>query len=501
MNRSKTCDRIDVTLSPNAVLPHFVNKSTSTSRSQLTKFIGQVVEFAKEDANRLSFALKVGLAMLVVSLLVLVHRPFQAFGTNIIYSILTVGIMFEYTVGATLYRGFNRAIGSLLAGIFAVFVIGITLSCGHLAKPYVIGFSIFLVGAATSFIKQWPSLASYEYGFRVTLFTYCLIVISAYRMDNPVKTAVERLYAIAIGAAVAVGINVLVFPAWAGEQLHDELVDGFYSVAESLEDCVKKYLSGDGLIEQTECCKMIDKFDDDPAYRKFRYILNSSARIDTLAISAKWEPPHGRFKHYYHTWSEYVKVGAVLRHCAYEVMALYGCLRSEIQAPHDLRIAFQKDLLEAAIDAAELLRSLASDISNMKQSLQTSHLKRVHLSIDRLQSSIDLHSIYSVCESDVSKKVEKADADAKLQTQYSYHEAMKKQQRRLYSWPSRVVDELGEDGVESGKLIARMRALESTAALSLATFALLLVEFVARLDHLVDAVDELAATAKFKQVS
>lgn len=49
------------------------------------------------------------------------------------------------------------------------------------------------------------------------------------------------------------------------------------------------------------------------------------------ANSAKWEPPHGRFRHYYGAWSEYVKVGAVLRHCAYEVMALYGCLRSEIQ--------------------------------------------------------------------------------------------------------------------------------------------------------------------------
>ena len=49
------------------------------------------------------------------------------------------------------------------------------------------------------------------------------------------------------------------------------------------------------------------------------------------AISAKWEPPHGRFRHFSYPWSEYVNVGAALRYCAYEVMALHGVLHSEIQ--------------------------------------------------------------------------------------------------------------------------------------------------------------------------
>jgi hypothetical protein len=56
-----------------------------------------------------------------------------------------------------------------------------------------------------------------------------------------------------------------------------------------------------------------------------------SAGFIWKAISAKWEPPHGRFQHFYYPWSEYVKVGAVLRYCAYEVMALHGVLHSEIQ--------------------------------------------------------------------------------------------------------------------------------------------------------------------------
>jgi len=84
-------------------------------------------------------------------------------------------------------------------------------------------------------MKLWPSLVPYEYGFRVILFTYCLIIVSGYRMGNPITTAMDRLYSIAIGGFVAVLVNVFVFPIWAGEQLHKELVNSFNSVADSLE--------------------------------------------------------------------------------------------------------------------------------------------------------------------------------------------------------------------------------------------------------------------------
>ncbi|XP_010917158.1 aluminum-activated malate transporter 9-like [Elaeis guineensis] len=530
MNGRNGSIKIDVTLSPNAVLPGFLKKSCVTKSFFLRKWVRDVWEFAKEDTNRVIFALKVGLAMLLVSLLVLIQAPFKVFGTNIIWAILTVGIMFEYTVGATFNRGFNRAVGSLLAGIFAIMVIEIAMCSGHVAEPYVIGLSIFVVGAITSFMKLWPSLAPYEYGFRVTLFTYCLIIASGYRMGNPMRTAMERLYSIAIGGLLAILVNVLICPMWAGEQLHKELVNGFNSVAESLEECVKKYLRDDGSDHPEFSKTVIDEFPDEPAYKNCRETLNAAARLDSLASSAKWEPPHGRFRHFSYPWPEYIKVAAVLRHCAYEVMALHGCLHSEIQAPYNLRITFQSEIHDAASQAAELLRSLGNNISNMKSSLHTSLLKRLHSSTGRLQSSIDLHSYLltsthsfydctakptdklpntlSLTLKDCSGPFPKQSSDAEpnpnpavpIQAE-SYHEAMRKQQRRLYSWPSREVDDFEEDGGVDTDMIPHMRTLESTAALSLATFTSLLIEFVARLDHLVDAVDALAKMAKFKQES
>lgn len=66
-------------------------------------WIWKVWEFAKEDSNRVKFSFKVGLAVLLVSLLILFRAPYEIFGTNIIWSILTVAIMFEYTVGTYMH--------------------------------------------------------------------------------------------------------------------------------------------------------------------------------------------------------------------------------------------------------------------------------------------------------------------------------------------------------------------------------------------------------------
>ncbi|GAB4834494.1 hypothetical protein Ancab_032751 [Ancistrocladus abbreviatus] len=514
-------------------------KQGESAANGVTSWIWSVWKFCKEDINRVIFALKVGLAVLLVSLLILFQAPYEVFGTNIIWSILTVVIMFEYTVGSTFNRGFNRALGSLLAGILAIAIAQLALSTGRIAEPIIIGFSIFLVGAITSFMKLWPSLVPYEYGFRVILFTFCLIIVSGYRMGNPVRTAMDRLYSIAIGGLVAVLVNVLIHPIWAGEQLLKELVNSFEAVADSLEECVRKYLKDDGSEKSEFSTAVMDEFADEPAYKRCRTTLNSSAKLESLANSAKWEPPHGRFKHFFYPWSEYVKVGAVLRYCAYEVMALHGLLHSEIQAPHNLRIAFQTEIRDAANEAAELVRSLGKDINNMKRGLRTTLLKRVHSSTERLQRAINIHSYLLTSSFEPPDSASKSlhpklsyapslnfsnnifPQSAELDSSQpplempetvpapplpdvtvqppTYHEMMRKQSRRLHSWPSREVDAFEEEaGGINPEFLPRMRAFESTAALSLATFASLLIEFVARLDHLVEAVDELSRMAKFK---
>ncbi|KAK9072955.1 hypothetical protein SSX86_009391 [Deinandra increscens subsp. villosa] len=449
---------------------NFVIEMSSSTKENLPKttnkcsvYVYKIWEFAKEDINRVTFSLKVGLAVLLVSLLILIQAPYQVFGTTIIWSLLTVAIMFEYTVGATFHKGFNRALGSLFAGVLAIAVAELALMNAPTAEPVIIGISIFMIGALTSFIKLWPTLVPYEYCFRVILFTYCLIIVTGYRMGNPIRTSIDRFYSILIGATVTVAVNTLIFPIWAGERLHEELVKSFSSVADSLEECVKKYLDN-GSVHPVSIKAFMEELPDEPAYKKCRSTLNSSAELESLALSAKWEPPHGRFRYVSYPWNEYVKVGTVLRYCAYQVMALHGVLHSQIQAPYNLRFIFQSEILEASGKAAELIRCLGKDIGNMKQTLESSLLQSVLGSTERLKRSIDMHFF--------SKN------GAKVEVKYQ-------NQRRSYKDAA--------DGIAITQASAG-----STEALSLVTFTSLLIEFVARLDHLVEAVNELSNIAKFE---
>lgn len=51
-------------------------------------------------------------------------------------------------------------------------------------------------------------------------------------------------------------------------------------------------------------------------------------KTDEQALQASWEPRHSCYRL---PWQQYVKLGGVLRHFGYTVVALHGCLQTEIQ--------------------------------------------------------------------------------------------------------------------------------------------------------------------------
>lgn len=499
-------------------------------------------EFAKSDPRKVIFSVKMGMALSLVSLLMFINIPYKDISTYSVWAILTVVVVFEFTIGATLSKGFNRGLGTFSAGGLAFGAAELSLCTGKL-EPVMIIISIFIAGSGATFAKLYPKMKPYEYGFRVFLITFCFVMVSGYRTGEFIHTAINRFVLILLGAAVSLVVNTCVYPIWAGEDLHNLIVKNFMAVANSLEGCIDGYLSGIEL-ERVPSKILTCQAADDPVYSGYRSAVVSATEEETLEGFASWEPPHGRYKKMKYPWKQYVKVGGALRHCAYMIMALHGCLLSEIQAPIDLRQVFSNELRILSCAGANVLRELGNNIDRMTKLKVGDILVQVHKAAEELQKKIDARS-YLLVNSESWVIGSRNDNDDYIHAAFTESDDVDQMMKDEEGGDqignlSREYDESGNRGAEhimvnvlskswdcqgshfgtvsSGKVFNKQRSwpsrpvvdfepsidreektLESARALSVATFASLSIEFVARLDNLVKSFNDLSVEANFEE--
>ncbi|KAG5593467.1 hypothetical protein H5410_043981 [Solanum commersonii] len=409
------------------------------------RFLEKSWNIGKNEPRKVIHCLKVGIALSVVSLFYYMRPLYNGVGGTAMWAVMTVVVVFEYTVGATLYKCLNRATGTFCAGFLAIGIHWIANQSGKRFEPIIMGVSIFILASAATFTRFIPAVkARFDYGTMIFILTFTLVSISGYRIENLLNMAHERVSTIIIGASLCVITSILIFPIWAGEELHKLVISNLEKLAESLDCCVAEFFS-DSEDTTTNTKKML----------AFKCVLNSKASEETMANFARWEPAHGLFN-FQHPWGKYLKISASMRSCACCIEALTSCINQKDQASELLKNQLTNSCQQVSSSTSEILKELALNMKTMRKSSRMDMLIQV-----------------------------KSNAIQELET-------LMEQLSGLLIIQPKNDQEKPVTRTSSTNVIPLVEIIPT------ATFASLVIEIAMRIEGVVDVVEELSKLAKFK---
>ncbi|KAF0934312.1 hypothetical protein E2562_024801 [Oryza meyeriana var. granulata] len=323
-------------------------------RAAVAGFARKVWKIGADDPRRAVHGLKVGLALTLVSVVYYTRPVYDGVGGNAMWAVMTVVVVFEYTVGGCMYKGFNRAVATASAGLLALGVSWVADKSGDKLEPIILSGSLFLLAAAATFSRFIPTVkARFDYGVTIFILTFSLVAVSGYRVDQLLDLAQQRMSTIAIGIIICLAVCVVIWPVWAGQELHLLTVRNMEKLAATVEGCVEDYFAAKPAQAQAS-----------PKSEGYKCVLNSKASEDSQANLARWEPPHGRFG-FRHPYAQYTKVGAAMRHCAYCIEALNSCVRAEVQAPEHVKRLLGDVCTRLASQCSRVLKEASSSVAAM----------------------------------------------------------------------------------------------------------------------------------------
>ncbi|XP_017982403.1 PREDICTED: aluminum-activated malate transporter 2-like [Theobroma cacao] len=357
---------------------HWFKTLPAKSRANVVTIAEKAKKIGNDDPRKVIHALKVGLAVTLVSLFYYFEPLYDGFGVNAMWALLTTVIVFEFSVGATMGKGLNRMMATLVAGALGLLANWVATLCGKTGEPILLATFVYIIAATITFIRFFPEAkARYDFGLLVFILTFCLVSISGYREDEVLGIALKRISTIIIGSCTAMIVCVCIRPVWVGEDLHNLIASNLEKTANSLQGFGGEYF---GVSKQEQANN------DKSFLQGYKSVLTSSNSEETMASLATWEPRHGRFR-FRHPWKQYLKVGTLTRQCAYRIEALNSYLNSEIQTPLEIRKRIEEPCMTISTETGKALKEVASIMNDMIESTSANiHLANSNSAAENLKS-------------------------------------------------------------------------------------------------------------------
>ncbi|KAG8500524.1 hypothetical protein CXB51_004456 [Gossypium anomalum] len=226
-------------------------------KTKVFEFVSKLKKLGQDDPRKVIHSLKVGLAIgLIIILLSAAVRQLWRLCNICCHNCLIYTYVHSW---ATLGKGVIRGLATLLAGALAVGAHHLANLSGCIGDPIGLGFFVFLQCKLKSFDKilihnfafsmgynicirlclQWQ--LGYDYGLLIFTLTFVSISVSGYQDDEILELAYKRLSTILSGSFTCIIVSIMVFPVWAGEDLHILIASNMEKLGSFLEGFADEY--------------------------------------------------------------------------------------------------------------------------------------------------------------------------------------------------------------------------------------------------------------------
>nr|XP_043638388.1 aluminum-activated malate transporter 2-like [Erigeron canadensis] len=378
---STTIDVVHIS-TRNGTSPSHKKHEKSSLRFNVFSSIDQKYE---HHLKNLIHSFKVGLALVLVSLLYILDPLFEQVGENAMWAIMTIEVIFEFFAGATLSKGLLRGIGTVLGGGLGCLATILTNNLGKIENTIVVGILIFTFGSMATFCRFTPSInKKYDYGVVNFILTFNLVAASGLHAHEIMELAHKRLSAVGMGFSVCIFISLLIFPMWASDELHQLTSSRFDELASCIEECMEAYFC---IVGQKESRPILH-------VSSCKSVLYSKSSDESLVNFARWEPCWGNFG-FCNPWEKHQKIADLLRGLASIILSMQQCLESPLQPSTILREGIKEPCQNVGLSLGLIIHKLGESVRTKKRNLdkdlvapelQAIKLKLMLLSTSTLQT-------------------------------------------------------------------------------------------------------------------